>query len=127
MRSKKGLVALTLFTLTLFFGCQRGGSATIPNELIGVWKTWAPKYGNCSMEITNYTITFSDGDEHININTIKDVKREKPTSEHRILYTIYYVNREGDEYKCSLYYNPAHNGELRFKNEQEIMWTKERG
>jgi len=125
MRLKRGLVALTL--LILFFGCQRGGFTTIPNELIGVWKTWAPKYAKCSMEITNYTITFLDGDEHININTIKDVKKEKTSYENRILYTIYYVNQEGDEYKCSLYYDPAHNGELRFKNEQEIMWTKERG
>jgi hypothetical protein len=43
-----------------------------------------------------------------------------------LLYTITYKSVEGLKYKFSFYYNPAGQGEIKFKNQDQIMWTKEK-
>jgi len=35
-------------------------------------------------------------------------------------------NKEGQESKFSFYYNPTDHGVIRFKNQDQIVWTKEK-
>ncbi|MFQ5992832.1 MAG: hypothetical protein ACE5NA_10400 [Nitrospiraceae bacterium] len=123
MNAKTIWVALALSTTSL--GCQAAPNTIVPDELLGVWTTSAPKYADRFFEITAGAIIFDTGkpspDIHpiANIETVHDLR---PT-----LYTISYLSEEGQEHKFSFYYDPAHGGVIRFKNQQHISWMKGRG
>ena len=121
MKSECILLALTIFVS--FFGCQLKEPATLPDELLGVWKTSAPRYKDCFFELTKDTITFANTDlDNIDVNSISKI--EKIHKEKGILYTIHYENREGQEYKFFFYYDPSRGGTIRFKNQEGIEWRK---
>ncbi len=117
----KGLV-LMLTLLTLIVGCQSRKDKNVPDALVGVWKTSTAKYADRFFEITKDVIIFGTGDGNSNLHLIDniDTLREDQT----ILYTITYLNPEGQPYNFSFYYDPAHDGVIRFKNQKQIAWTK---
>ena len=122
MKSKAILVALAI--LTSFFGCESETSRTVPGDLLGVWKTTAPKYKDCYFELREDMIIFvnevllKEGD----VNSISKI--EKTRKGKRVLYTIHYQDREGLEYEFSFFYNPARPGSLRLQNQLQIEWRK---
>ena len=121
MKSECILLVLAIFVS--FFGCQSKGPATVPDELLGVWETSAPKYENCFFRLTKDTLTFANIDlDNIDVNSISKI--EKIHREKGILYTIHYENREGQEYKFLFYYDPFRGGAIRFKNQEQIEWRK---
>jgi hypothetical protein len=121
MKSKGILVALAI--LACLFGCQPEEPATVPDELLGVWETSAPKYKDSFFELTKDTLTFANRDlDYIDVNSISKI--EKIHREKGILYTIHYENREGQEYKFAFYYDPLRGGAIRFKNQDQIEWRK---
>jgi len=122
MKSKYIIVVLSTFSL--LFGCQVRTPTAIPDDLLGVWKTSAPKYKRCFFEITKDSITFVNRDslEGHDINTI--VKIEITKEEKQILHTIHYKKMKGEEYKFSFYYDMSEGGTIRFKNQKEIEWRK---
>ncbi len=121
MKSECILLVLAIFVS--FFGCQFKGPATVPDELLGVWETSAPKYKDCFLRLTKDTLTFANRDlDNIDVNSISKI--EKIHREKGILYTIHYENREGQEYKFPFYYDPLKGGAIRFKNQEGIEWRK---
>ena len=107
--------------MTLFFGFQCGKNRTVPDDLIGVWKTSEEKYEDRFFEIDRTTITFGTGGENSDTHPITNIEVEKGS-----LCTIYYKNAEGQEFKLSFTYQPAGQGEIKFKNQDQIVWTKEK-
>jgi len=122
MKSKYILVVLSTFSL--LFGCQSREPTAIPDELLGVWETSAPKYKQCFFKITKDSITFANRDslEGLDVNII--VKIEKTKKEKQILYTIHYKKSKGEEYKFPFHYDDSKGGTIRFKNQKEIEWRK---
>ena len=122
MKSKYIIVVLSTFSL--LFGCQPREPTAIPDELLGVWETSAPKYKRCFFEIKKDSITFVNRDslEGPDINTI--VKIEITKEEKQILHTIHYKKMKGEEYKFPFYYDTSEGGIIRFKNQEEIEWRK---
>ena len=122
MKSKYIILALTTFTL--LFGCQCREPTTLPGEILGMWKTSAPKYEGCFFEITKDSIIFANRDllEAFDVNVISKI--EKTQKEKQILYTIYYKKGKGEEYKFPFYYDPSEGGAIRFKNQKGIEWMK---
>jgi hypothetical protein len=122
MKAKTIFAALAIFTA--LSGCQPAKNTTPPDDLVGLWKTSAPKYADRSLEFTKDSIIFGGGkgnfDPHpiVNIETIREG--------HSILYTITHLNSEGQQYTLSFSYDPAKGGVIRFKNQKAIAWTKER-
>jgi hypothetical protein len=117
-------IIVVLSTLSLLFGCQSREPTPIPDELLGVWKTYAPKYKRCFFKITKDTIIFENRDslEGPDVNVI--VKIETTKKEKQILYTIHYKKIKGGKYKFSFHYDMSEGGTIRFKNQQEIEWRK---
>jgi len=117
-------IIVVLSTFSLLFGCQPREPADIPDELLGVWKTCAPKYKRCFFEIKKDSITFVNRDflEGPDINTV--VKIEITKKEKQILYTIHYEKMKGEEYKFPFYYDTSEGGTIRLKNQKEIEWRK---
>lgn len=117
-------IIVILSTSILLFGCQSHETTALPDEILGVWKTCAPKYKQCFFEITKDSITFLNRDslKGPDINSI--VKIEITKKEKQILYTIHYKKMKGEEYKFPFYYDMSEGGTIRFKNQKEIEWRK---
>jgi hypothetical protein len=117
-------IFLSLPILISLFGCQPGGPDGLPSELIGVWKTSAPKYKDCSIELTRDYIIFTNSRSasHVDTNFVLGMKRV-PERGH-FLCTILYENIHEQKYKFSFYYYPTKDGVIRLKNQAELEWRK---
>ena len=125
MKIGKSLAIFILFFI--LFGCQCSRKTTAPEDLVGVWKTSAPKYEDRFFEMKKDEIVFGTGQGTFDSHPIKKVETGKVRGEERILYIISYRNQEGVEDKFSFYYHPEKGGAIRFKNQEKIVWTKRRG
>ena len=123
--AQKRLFAV-LIICTMFFGWHCGYERIAPNELVGIWKTSAPKYADRFFKIDQDTITIGTGGENVEIYTIKKITMKKDPAERSLLYTIYYKNEEGVEYKFAFYYSSEKGGMIRLKNQRHIVWIKHR-
>lgn len=121
MRATRIFLLFTL--LATIVGCQAGNEYAVPDELVGVWKTPEPKYADRFFEIKKRVIIFGTGKGKTDIHPIMNV--EKARQEKNTSFTISFMNRDGQYYRFSFTYYPAHDGVIRFKNQQEIRWTKE--
>ena len=117
-------IFLTLVTFVSLLGCLSGGTEDIPTELIGVWKTSAPKYKDCSIELTRNYIVFTNSHvaAHVDTNFVLGIKRAPERG--RFSCTILYENIHGQKYKFSFYYKPAEGGLIRLKNQIDVEWRK---
>jgi hypothetical protein len=123
MKAQRIFVILLFFIL--FYGCQCGKKGTLPDDLIGVWKTSAPQYADRFFEIKKDEIIFGTGEGSLKSNAIINIETEKVRGEETSLYTIQYKDQEGERYTFSFYYDPVKSGVIRFKNQTQIAWTRE--
>jgi hypothetical protein len=124
MKGRKGLVVLIFLLALSPFQC--GKKATVPEDLIGVWKTTAAPYDDRFFEIKADEVIFGTGEGNFDTYAITKIKTEKDPREQATLYTLCYKTIERREYRFSFYYDPANHGSIRFKNQQEMVWTKEK-
>ena len=122
MKVKRVLVII--FCLIVLSICQCGRKTTVPEDLIGVWRTMAPTYADRFFEIRADEVIFGTGEEKFDTYPITKIKIEKDREEQGTLYVICYKNIVGQEYKFSFYYDPANQGTIRFKNQKEMVWMK---
>jgi len=119
-RAKKSFVAFAI--LMILVGCQSRESATVPDELVGTWKTSAPKYVDRSFEIRKNVIVLGIGKGNTDAHPVLNLQEARDGE--AIFYTISYMNYEGRPDRFSFYYDPARGGVIRFKNQQRIEWTR---
>ncbi len=122
MKSRRILAALV--TLVCLFGCRSGKNKTVPDELLGVWKTSGPKHADRFFELKKDVIVFGTGGSSVTANSIFEVEEVREEKEKMVLYTIHYTNEKGGEYIFSFYYDPTNGGTIRFKNQMQIEWKK---
>ncbi|MFQ5897231.1 MAG: hypothetical protein ACE5JN_03200 [Candidatus Methylomirabilia bacterium] len=122
MKSSRIIVAVAI--LTTLSGCQFGQHTTVPDDLIGVWKTSAPKYADRFFEITKDTIIFGTGNGNTTVHPIWKIETARDS--YDTLYTISYVALEGEVYNFSFYHALTGGGVIRFKNQKQMTWTKAR-
>jgi len=118
---KVWIIIIYLMVLSV---CQCGRKTTVPDDLIGVWETTAPTYADRFFEIKTDEIIFGTVEGSFDTYPITKIKIEKDPVEQKTLYIICYKNTAGQEYKFSFYYDPANQGTIRFKNQQEMVWAK---
>ena len=122
MKSARFLAVLALCTLIL--GCgTKPYSTTLPSELVGVWKTSAPKYADRYFELRSDMIVFGTGGGTVSRHVIKRI--EEAREGDQTLYTIFYTEDE-TKYQWSFYYDPVHGKSIRLKPQASIVWTRKR-
>jgi len=123
MRCKPIIAALAICAVLL--ACESKGPKSIPPEMLGVWKTSAPKYEGCFFELAKDKVSFANKNylESFVIHKISKIKITTPSVE-KLLCTVYYKGSEGQEYEFSFYYDPSDGGSIRFKNQTTIKWVK---
>lgn len=117
-------LALLFALLALMIGVQCGQMFTVPEELIGVWVTKDPNYSDRPFEIKENTVIFEQGLGYLDFDVYPIVGVKKTESEGQTLYIIYYTIPSGRKFEFSFYYSAANGGEIRFKNQPEMLWTK---
>jgi len=121
MTPRRIVAAMALF-VTLA-ACQAQKENSVPDHLLGVWSTSAPRYADRYIEIRNDMIIFGTGGDAFELHALTDIKEAREGE--AILYTITHLNHFGQSYTLSFYYEPSGDGIMRFKNQREIAWTKE--
>ncbi len=110
--------------LATIMGCQSQKDNPVPANLLGVWKTSEPRYANRFFKLTKDAITFGTGGDNVDRYPIASIERTR--DEEGLLYNIHYLNREGQQYAFSIYYDSTNHGVIRFKNQKRFTWTRER-
>ena len=115
---------LAILMIAFLHGCVK--KAVFPDEMIGTWKRADSKYERTFFELTQDKIIFGTLKGEVNAHTIKKIKKEKVPGTEETLYTVTYVNIEGKEFKFPFFFNPENGGTVRFQNQPEVVWIKEK-
>jgi hypothetical protein len=124
MRYGRSIAMLTIAVVSAAFFAGCTGSSTAPEELIGVWTTDAEGYTGESIEFSRDRLIVSS-DTSVFENSIEKVKTDKSGLPDTTLYTVYYLDRDGEMNLMNLFYSSEGGGLLRFKSEQDIAWKKD--
>lgn len=119
-------IFLILVIFVSLIGCLPWGPEAVPNELIGVWKTSAPKYKDCSIELTRDYIIFTNSHLGAYVDTNFVLRMKKVRERGYFLCTIRYENIREQRYDFSFYYDPTKGGVIRLKNRIDVEWKKVR-
>jgi len=117
------IVALILIAASIFMFYPEKNK-DFPENLIGKWTTAEPRYKDRFLELTKITFTYGLGGDKIDVYFISSM--EKNLEGNNILYTINYKSTDGLEFTRSFYYESANGGVIKFKNQKNIEWTKEK-
>lgn len=121
MKLRRALLAFAL--LTTMLGCTPGHEKTVPEDLLGVWTTSEPKYADRFFELAKDAIIFGTGGDDFDVYPVESVERTR--DEEGLVYNIRYLNREGQPYTFSIYYDASHHGVIRLKHQKHFHWTRE--
>lgn len=137
---KRSKLLILLFAASVFFACQPAKDNAIPDALIGMWVTSAPKYRDSFITFSEYYIIFGNVKEsHILLYNIMSIKKASKNKD--VLFTVSYRDMVGDDKDriLSFYYTPAKespiksdqaknsqikSGVLRLTNKNNIKWKK---
>ncbi|MBV9888976.1 MAG: hypothetical protein JO119_20725 [Acidobacteria bacterium] len=115
---------IVLGGLLLVFGIRHYSPrhSDVPDGLIGEWHCADPAYEGRSLEIEPITINFGTGAGSVVTGFIKNVSSSKDGN--GTLYTFVYTVDDADS-TVSFYYQPGKPDTIRFKNQRNIVWTRD--
>jgi hypothetical protein len=115
------MIYALLFILLSFSGCQK--EVTVPQHLIGVWKTTAfePDYADRYLKFTKDSLVFGVGEGREVTHSIRKIKAKQKNSE--TLYTFYCTDPDGEKWMYTLTYKPDSGGIILLKGREEV-WNK---
>jgi len=116
-------LVILILGILVAFGCQAEKQASLPDYLVGTWKTKDSKYAGLYFQIENDRIIFSKADGSVDSYTIS---RFENSGTDKIVSTLLYLDGEGQQLKFAFYYQPKDAGKIRFKHQIDILWTKEK-
>jgi len=114
------LLFIMLAIWAVLSACQPN-TQIVPVQLLGRWITEDSRYKGVSFEITSSAITLRTVEGSTQIYGIS--KFESAGEGKRVSYVLY-GDRDGQQQQFAFFYTPVGGGELRFKNQIEIRWTK---
>ena len=123
---KMGKVLMAIVVLVACLGCP-SKITSVPENLIGIWRTESPNYADRIFELRKNEVVFQIGEGKFDTNRITSIEKEEDQKEKKILYILSYKGEKGRETKFLFYHYPEERGVIRFKNQQEMVWTKEKG
>ncbi len=95
--------------------------------MVGIWKTSSFQYIDTYFELKKKWITFKTKTGDINVHPITKIKRQKIAKDEWVLYTIHYRNNEMQKVEFPFFYHTLGDGMILFKNQENVVWRKEKG
>jgi len=108
----------------VIYGCDSDQTTSISDDMVGVWETSAQKYKDRFIEFKKDAVIIGQGNGNVSFQPIQKVTLVHQDESE--LYTIHYIDDEGDKDSISFFYDPV-GGVIRFKNQGSIEWKKETG
>jgi hypothetical protein len=105
--------------LIILAGCK--GEVVVPEHLIGVWETPAPRYADRYMKFAGHTLTYGIGEGEEVTHEIEKIEAEQGGG--GTTYTFHYRDAEGEKWTLTVTYRPDAGGTLQIKHSEEI-WEK---
>jgi len=118
VRTKDCVIVIAL--CATLWGCSHRVDS-MPEDLIGVWKTADKRYADRYFELNAEQVIFSTGGWGVIAHPIDRI--EEHNENGQTLYIIYYPTEEGDPSQLSFYYDSIHSV-IRFKNQAQFEWVK---
>jgi hypothetical protein len=95
---------------------------TVPDELLGVWRTEAPSHADRPFGITDTTLIFHTGPADSVVYPILRVRQAE--GEGTTLYTFDY-EVEGARFELAFYYRTRPDASIQFRNQPQLEWRKQ--
>jgi len=112
----------SLLLIALLAGCGQAPSETLPDELLGVWRTSAPGYEDRSLELRTDLLFFGTGEHSAVMHPIQKVTSSDARGGR--LYTIEYLMNGGDVLSVDLLHTPGRRPHLKV-GQQPALWVPE--
>lgn len=122
MKHKWIVISVSILIIVTIFIFYIKKDVCIPDPMIGRWTTSEPRYTDRFFELSQTTFTYGLGGDKKDVCVISSIK--KSVQDNNTLYTINHHNTDGMKYTRSFYYYPANGGVIKFKNQEDIKWTK---
>lgn len=116
-----GRIAMGLLGLMLFAACGDGTEA-LPPELLGVWRTEAPRYRDGHFELRENWVVFGASRFEESTHRIRSVRSSDAGDSTG--YRIEYALDDGETALLSLLYTPGRPPQLRV-GRREAPWVPE--
>ncbi len=111
--------------LVVLASCDWRGPQTLPEQVLGEWKTDDARYQGRFLKIEADRITFGLGgvapDELEHIDRIRVASANNPAD-----YIIKLKRNNGAPDSVALRFTPENGGELRLKNQPKVVWFRKR-
>jgi hypothetical protein len=96
------------------------GDPRAPGELHGTWTTDAPDYADRAFTITDSTVSFSQGGQDSTVHRLVGLDRHDDGGD--VVYSLEY---EYGEQKLDLVFEYSAPGEIRLRNQEEMVWRRD--
>jgi hypothetical protein len=123
---RRRVLITTFVSLLTFCGCTRTQTKTqnyVPDELVGYWRTDAPRYGDRFLKLERDYVTIgTDEDDVASVQRVREVR-----TEHQgeiTIYSISSINSLGPDL-LRLEFEPTDGGLIRISHMQGIVWRRE--
>jgi hypothetical protein len=113
---------LLLFTAT---GCNRNATNLLPSQLVGFWTTDEPRYQGRFLELYRAYVIIGTGPGDVPKVQAVDSVEASQDGDHMV-YKIASTDMSGVQYRMTLLYRPAGDGEILFRHEENILWKRHR-
>ena len=122
MKPRRRWVVLVFLALALP-ACAKKTYKEVPDELLGVWRTPAPRYAGRFFELKKNSITIGTGES--TSETFVVTKTEMLPEGDEKLYCVYFMGTDGDTQQWAFYLPATGKSSLRLKNQKSILWNKQ--
>jgi hypothetical protein len=99
------------------------GSATVPDELLGTWRTSADGYARRGFTLTPGSVVLNAGPDGRQVSTYTITRVRTTTQGAETVYAIQYQVEDG-RYELSLRYLSGPPSVIRFSHQRELAWSK---
>lgn len=121
-----GIIAVLAACFLLALVWKHNRPLQVPENLLGRWTSTAPLYQERFFEITRVAIVFATGESTVAEYFFTGIEQGETKRDKEILYSLDCEDLEGMHYNFSFFYLPENGGTIIFKNQKQIIWTKQK-
>ena len=114
-------IPILFVALALLFGCESHKGRDVPPQLLGKWRTADEKYANLYLEISKTQLIFPTVEGVADNYAIQGV--EATAAAGATLYTVH-LRRDAHDFEIGFFYDENNGGQIKFRNQLRIVWSK---
>ena len=116
------IVILLVVFISFFFLKEPSKTTVMPQALIGVWTTDAPRYAGRSFKLDKMLVTLDLGDYGTTVYPFKGLKQRMDGN--REFFEIVYGPHNEPEQVLRFEYRRANGGTIHIRNQKDVVWTR---